>query len=164
MTTHSRAIIPELPRHRAIELGLIQPGAGGALGKLRRPRAQPEHQEQVKLFAWVDGEGANRWPVLAWSYAVPNYHFDKSPKRGAYLKAEGKRAGVPDVVVPVMRGGFGSLYIEMKTPGNRPTTEQAEYHKVLRALGHRVQVCYSAAEAIGEIIHYMLLPSSPSRI
>ena len=66
-----------------------------------------EHAEQVALFKWAEFAAA-RWPELTLMHAIPNGgHRNKIT--AARLKAEGVRAGVPDICLPVARGGWHGL-------------------------------------------------------
>ena len=92
---------------------------------MQRPHVS-EAAEQVAVVEWCD---ANRVPV---------FHIPNGGKRGkseaAYLKRQGVRAGVPDLCVPVARGGYHSLYVEMKVGTNKPTQKQVEWIALLRRL------------------------------
>lgn len=118
-----------------------------------------EHQEQVALFTWAE-YSKGKYPELALLYAIPNA-AKRSLKMGAYMKAEGLKAGVPDVCLPVKKQYFGQmpeyigLYIEMKHGKNKPTAKQIEWHDKLREAGHRVEVCYSWTETRDVIIEYL---------
>jgi hypothetical protein len=125
--------------------------------KKRVPKAlqRSEHDEQVALFAWAQIESTKR-PELALLFAVPNF-ARLSPRWGAYMKAEGKRAGVPDVCLPVPRGRFGALFIEMKVGTNTPSNIQEVWIEALHAAGNYVAVCYSFDNARGVITNYLAL-------
>lgn len=73
-------------------------------------------------------------------YAIPNGGH-RHPATAAKLKAEGVKRGVPDLCLPVPRGGFNGLYLEMKADGGRPTVEQRAWIDALRELGYRAEVC-----------------------
>jgi hypothetical protein len=67
--------------------------------------------------------------------------------------------GVCDLFLPVGRihpdGSANSgLYIEMKTPGNKPTPEQVQFILGVTEQGFKCVVCYSAAEAIQAVNDY----------
>jgi hypothetical protein len=47
------------------------------------------------------------------------------------------------------------LWIEMKVGKNKPTQEQEWWFEKLQENGYRVKVCYSAGEAIDEILDYL---------
>ena len=71
-----------------------------------------ESVEQTRLFQWARME-AGRWPELNLLYHVPN-GGSRHRMEAAHLKQQGVRAGVPDLCLPVARGGCHGLYIEMK--------------------------------------------------
>ena len=73
------------------------------------------------------------------------------------LREEGAKAGYPDVSLPVARGRFHSLAIELKRSdhSNKPTPEQLEWIERLRAYGNCAVVCYGADEAISTIKTYL---------
>ena len=113
----------------------------------------PEHYEQVALFK-LAALHAKRYPELALLYAIPNA-ARRSPRQGAWMKAEGLKAGVPDVHLPIASCGYNGLWIELKVGKNRPTEAQKQWHDALRAMGHKVCVCYSAQAAWDEITGYL---------
>lgn len=79
-----------------------------------------EHAHQVSLFQWIERQ---RFEGVELIHAVPNggaRHIKVAMK----LKAEGTKAGVPDVLWGVARGGFIGLAIEMKYADGNPTKEQ----------------------------------------
>src|SRR5215203_2049252 len=108
-----------------------------------------EHQEQAALIRWATlSTGAH--PELAMLYAIPNGGA-RHPVVAAKLKAEGVKRGVPDLCLPVPRGEYHGLYVELKAAGGRPTVEQRAWITALEALGYRARVCVgweAAREAI----------------
>ena len=101
--------------------------------------AESEHKEQVALFRWAEFAAASR-PELRLLHAIPNGgHRHKAV--AARMKAEGVRRGVPDVFLPIPRGAFAGLYIEMKTRRGRVSDEQRRWIEALRAQGYRAEVC-----------------------
>jgi hypothetical protein len=65
------------------------------------------------------------------------------------------KAGVPDLCLPVPRGQFGSLYIELKTLKGKTTLPQKEYLKLLNRFGNLAVVCFSSSDAINIITQYL---------
>lgn len=93
-----------------------------------------EHQHQVALIDWARRmrlpAGSDIEPgamVADYLLAIPNGGKRSSPREGARLKAEGVKPGVSDLLLPLRRGGFAGLWLEMKAPGNRPTKLQREW-------------------------------------
>ena len=147
-----RSLSPDV---RVIDDGSTSRPAPYRLTEVRTPpaAAASEHDEQAALFAWAAAnEGAH--PELALMFAVPN-GGQRHPAVAAQLKAEGVKAGVPDIFLPCKRGKWGGLFIEMKRRPNRPTQAQDEWIARLRAAGYLVTVEYSAEDAISTIEHYM---------
>jgi len=89
-----------------------------------------ESNEQIALFQWVSYQ-LKRYPELELLYHIPNggHRYATTAKR---LKAEGVKAGVPDLCLPVARGGYYGLYIEMKAGKNKPTDYQGKWQRLLR--------------------------------
>jgi hypothetical protein len=77
------------------------------------------------------------------------------------LKAEGVKAGVWDVFVPVPVGQYHGCYIEMKRPGreNEPSggvsPKQIEFGTEMHRQGYALFVCYSWEQARDAIRSYM---------
>lgn len=112
-----------------------------------------EEQEQIALFEWAAWH-EGRYPELRLLYHVPNGgRRDKAT--AARLKRAGVKAGVPDLVLPVQRGGYAGLYIELKVGKNRPTKLQKAWLERLSEQGYRTAVCYGARETADLIEEYL---------
>jgi len=113
-----------------------------------------ESVEQICLFRWAS---YNRgiMPELELMYHIPNggKRYITTAKR---LKAEGTKAGVPDICLPVSRGGYHGLYIEMKAGKNKTTKNQNEWLEALRIQGYLTAVCYGWVEASELITNYLI--------
>lgn len=117
---------------------------------------QKEENEQTFLFRWAAfAEG--QYPELSLMYHIPN-EGKRSKATGGRLKAQGLKPGVPDVCLPTAHGGYIGLYIEMKVKPNRPTENQKNWLRALRAAGHLTAVAYDWEEAKNLIEEYLKLP------
>lgn len=104
--------------------------------------AGSEHSHQRALFGWLNHAAfTGAVPLAGLCYAVPN-GGKRDPATAARLKAEGVKAGVPDVVYPVPRSRYASLYMELKVKDGRASDAQEWWHAQLRACGHAVAVCW----------------------
>ena len=113
-----------------------------------------EHEEQVALMRLVEMH-LGRWPELGMLYSIPN-GGKRSRITGAILKREGQKAGVPDLCLPVPRGGFHGLYIEMKRQKKAQISpEQVAWLQALNGQGYRAEMCLGAAAAWEVIQDYM---------
>ena len=85
-------------------------------------------------------------------YHIPNEGV-RTKANGARLKAEGMKAGVPDICLPCARGGYHGLYIELKAGKNKPTKKQKEWSADLNAEGYYACVCWGweAAQKVIEM-------------
>lgn len=108
-----------------------------------------ERDHQEALFEWARAKQAEH-PELATLYAVPNGQYRPGERPEAGLKA-----GVPDVCLPVPRGEYGSLYIELKVGSNQPTATQKAWITLLREHGAKAVVCYGWDEAAETITDYL---------
>ncbi|NRA27461.1 MAG: VRR-NUC domain-containing protein [Opitutales bacterium] len=112
-----------------------------------------EHLLQVSMIRWANLQ-ATTIPQLALWYAIPN-GGQRNKVVASKLKAEGAKAGVPDLHLPVARGGCHSLYVETKLPGNKPTYNQRTWHTYLRAEGNRVEMVTSLDQWIELNLDYL---------
>ena len=113
-----------------------------------------EEQEQEQIFQWMRiAQGAE--PDLGMLYAIPNGGF-RTPATAARLKATGVRAGVPDMCLPVPRGKYHGLYIELKKKkGGTVSAAQKSWLLMLERQGYKCSVCHGAEAAIDLIKAYL---------
>ena len=113
----------------------------------------PESNEQQALFQWVE-YAKSRYPELDLLYHIPN-GGKRDKLEAARLKREGVKAGVPDLCLPIARGGFHGLYIELKAGKNTATPLQRQWITALNREGYAAAVCTGweqAAEVIGDYL------------
>lgn len=108
-----------------------------------------EAVEQINLMKWTEYM-SGRYPEIKLLFHVPN-GGSRNRIEAANLKKQGVKAGVPDLFLPVARGGHFGLFIEMKFGKNRTTAQQKEWIKELRDQGYRCEVCYGW-EAASEVL------------
>ena len=115
----------------------------------------PESREQICLFEWAK-INEHKEPALALLFHVPN-GGKRSKTAAVRLKLEGVKAGVPDLVLPVARGGFHGLFIELKEGKNTPTQNQKRWLAALSEQGYCAKVCYGFEGARDAILEYLNL-------
>lgn len=114
-----------------------------------------EHNEQVALMQWwaLACHGLGVPETCLW--AIPNGGFRQLSVAKA-LKAEGVRAGVPDLFLAFPTPLYPGLFIEMKkTKGGRVSDNQKTMIAMLSELGYMAVVCHGWEEARGIIIKYL---------
>lgn len=120
-----------------------------------------EHAHQVALFCWAGNEQAT-YPELMSMFAIPN-GGKRDKIQAANLKAEGVKAGVPDILLPVCRHGFHGLFIELKRLGDtekkqrkgKTSEKQDDFHAMLIANGYVVATCFGFHHAKDTLISYL---------
>lgn len=115
-----------------------------------------EDQEQAWVIQWARRNSDNH-PELILLFHTPNGGH-RSKRQGALLKLTGVRAGVPDLFLPVARGGYHGLFIEMKVADRkkgRVSKEQKQWIDDLITQGYDAKVCYGFEEARGAIVAYL---------
>lgn len=120
---------------------------------------ESEESQQKALFCWA-ALNLNKYPELKWFHHIPNGGF-RAKREAVNLKAAGVKAGVLDLNLPVKRGPWGGLYIEMKrlkfknVKRGGLSEEQKEFIEFARSQGYGVMVCYSWEEARDCLISYL---------
>lgn len=123
-----------------------------ATGK-KTDRVPTEAQEQRWLFQWAAMNAAQR-PELGMLFHIPN-EGRRSPATGARMRREGLKKGVPDLFLPVARGPWHGLFIELKRLGGRPTPDQRAWIDCLRRQGYWADVCCGWQDARDAIEAYL---------
>jgi len=110
-----------------------------------------ETEEQQALFQWVSYQ-LKQYPELAMLYHISN-EGSRNPRRA---KAEGIKAGVPDLCLPVPRGRNHGAYIEMKRrKGGTISQAQKEWMEKLRSQGYAVACCQGWEPAAKFLLDYL---------
>jgi hypothetical protein len=115
-----------------------------------------ESQLQAALFLWASWH-IGKWPDLALMFAIPNGGA-RDTVTGAMLKREGVKKGVPDIFLPVARGPYHGMFIEMKAGKRGKVSANQEYYlNRLAWNGYRAIVCRDTESAIRAVTNYMTL-------
>lgn len=126
-----------------------------------------EAAHQTALFAQA-ALHLKDYPELKWLHASANGgsrgdSVRSRMIRGAQLKAQGVKAGVYDILLPVRRDKYSGFYIEMKKPGKLKTKnqgrsdEQVEFAEFAEAQGFCTVVCDNWEIAWAYIVGYLNL-------
>lgn len=111
-----------------------------------------ESAEQQLLFRWLNFQ-SGKFPELNLAFHIPN-GGSRNKLEAANLKRQGVKSGVPDICLPVPRGRYHGLYIELKRQkGGTTNKNQENWLFKLSLQGYRVEVCkgWEAAAAVIEI-------------
>lgn len=95
-------------------------------------------------------------PEYGLIFAIPNGQY-----RHGQRMEPGLKSGVLDFFVPVMRGGYGGLFCELKVGRNQPSDNQRWWIKQLTAQGYYCCVIWDSVDAVvGEIEAYLALEAA----
>lgn len=119
-----------------------------------KPPVPTEYDEQSALMEWA-AVAQRKFPELEWLHASNN-GVRVTIGTAIKMKKAGMKSGIPDLCLPVARGGFHGLYVEMKRQkGGRVDTDQEVCHAFLRDAGYRVEVCRGWEAAKAAILDYL---------
>lgn len=122
-----------------------------------------EDGHQAALFCWAADElAAGRHPELEWLHSIPN-GGERGKASAGRMKATGVKAGVWDCFLPVRRGGYSGLYVELKKPGRERERNgglqqnQIDFGLFAQRQGYRLQIAYGWQPARDCILSYLAL-------
>lgn len=136
-----------------------------------------ESGHQRALFAAINGivwawklqtTQSPQWDGIDRTWAYPLQYLHSIPNggsrgddarsraiRGATMKAEGVKEGIPDVHLPYPTRRYCGLYIEMKKPGGRASAEQLDFAAYAKHVGYRWELCDTWEKALDVIVSYL---------
>lgn len=114
-----------------------------------------ELQHQIAVIKWSEQPSIrSKWPCLKLLYHNANER-KCSEVTGRLLRMAGLRRGVPDLTLPVPRGTYHGLYIEMKTPTGETSDDQDWWITELIDQGYFCEVCHGWESAVRVLEWYM---------
>lgn len=126
--------------------------------KRRKPPRYLEAIQQAKVIGWKEdmimhSVTTKLYPDLDLLHCSLN-GVPLTSAQAKRAKAQGMRAGILDLSLPVPCGTYYGFYCEMKSADGRLSEDQKDVSQRLAKLGYKVVVCYSAEEAIEAIKSY----------
>lgn len=128
-----------------------------------KKRRQPEYDEQVRFFAFVDVLGELNPDAASsledvWASSSGGLRHKGAAGR---MRAAGQRRGVPDIECMVPNETHHGLFIEMKAGQGRTTTEQRDRLARLTQRGYATKVAWSWQDAGRVLCEYLALTWPP---
>ena len=113
-----------------------------------------EDDHQAALIKWANMQ-ARTTPELGLLLHIPN-GGKRNVREAGRLKAQGVRAGVPDLLLAVPRNGRHGLWIELKAPGRHSVSAaQKQWIEALNKQGYTACVCVGWIQARDTILEYL---------
>lgn len=116
-----------------------------------------EAQHQSYVMKWSEQASIrSKWPCLKLLHHVPN-GGKRDKIEAAHMKQQGVKRGVPDLDLPVPRGKYHGLRIEMKDDSGRTSVDQDWWLGELREQGYFCEVCHGWQSAVRVLEWYLSL-------
>jgi hypothetical protein len=118
-----------------------------------------EGQIQIAIMDWVRANEEEH-PVLKVVYHTPNSFFGTGYGVIMWLKKLGMRKGVYDIIVPISKQGYSSLWIEIKKGKGKLTPEQKMFSELINLYSDnptKFEVFTDADSCINSIKDYLSL-------
>ena len=107
------------------------------------------------MFKWTRQQKIRgKWPELALLFHIKN-ETAEGAGRVAADRIQGVKKGVPDLCLPVARGPYHGLWIEMKSERGRVGSAQTWWITHLNEQNNLAVVCYGWQEAVKVLEWYM---------
>ncbi len=121
--------------------------------------------EQEAFFQWRE-YNLHTYPGIEDMFAIPNgAHLQGDSRRRAMqwarLVRQGAKKGVHDIFLPVPKGQYHGLWMEMKAAKPHRSTiskEQKDWGKRMKDRGYMVRFVYGCEEAIAAVHAYYSAP------
>lgn len=127
--------------------------------RIKRKRVFHEAKEQAHLISWakqayfLDSNGLKR-KLADYLFAIPN-GGSRHALEAANLKAQGVKAGVSDLFLPVPTAEHAGMWIEMKAAGGKATEAQKDWMLKMEGQGYCVGLCFGWTDAAKKIANYV---------
>lgn len=118
-----------------------------------------EHGLQRSFFMHLS-KYLKDYPHLWLAHAIPN-GGSRGKVEASKFKAEGVKAGIPDVFIPIPNFYYHGLYIEFKKKDGCPSEEQRAMILLLIEKGYQVIVVNDLETATFQFENYMLNIDNP---
>lgn len=122
-----------------------------------------EHQDQAQIVTWLKAAGLwDKYGIFSVPNGIPLPGSQKARSRIInYMKREGMRPGVADMVFPVARGGYFGMYLEMKRKtGGELSEEQRRFIGIVEMNGYFTAVPNGYDDAMRIIEDYLSWPET----
>lgn len=124
--------------------------------KVRSLQTPKEKDEQIAIFQWA-ALYKTHWgkPLNDYMFAIPN-GGTRNIREAVSLKAQGVKAGIPDIFIAIPANGYSGMFMELKRIKNwRLSTKQTEWIERLKEIGYKCVVANGFDKAIEMITQYL---------
>lgn len=116
-----------------------------------------EYQVQLAYLDWAELQKHKGNPLSLYIHHSPN-GGKRDAREGKYFREMGVKAGYPDLIIDIAKGGYHGMRIELKRSDNdKESDNQKERIALLIEEGYYAVVCKGVDTAIAETAAYMKL-------
>lgn len=126
--------------------------------KSEKERTNPQYKEhwvQVRLFYNLEVEYPVEFEVV---YAVPNGGL-RAGKTAAMMMYEGQKTGTPDIAIPIPKGKYHGMFLEVKTETGTVSKVQKDKLAMYSELGYYAVSAKGFKACWSELVRYFGLPA-----
>ena len=145
MREQKRAITPTEAKRSLQALAILSGKSEPSNLKQPQKKEQREAKIQTELFKWAE-LSAGRYPELKLMFHIAN-KGKRSSVSEYHLKQQGMKKGLPDLCLPVARGQYHGLYLELKAEGGRLQDSQRVWIDDLNKQGYKAVIAFGFDEA-----------------
>ena len=124
--------------------------------KTPKKKKHKEHNHQKAIFELAKGY-ERKFPELQ-LMTGSMVGMNLTPQQARWAKDAGTKPGFPDIRLPVARGQWFNLYIELKTMEGQASPKQKKVKALLEAEGSLVLFIRGHEDAWNAIIKYLSMP------
>jgi hypothetical protein len=124
-------------------------------GVTQKTMCPSEHDIQASIFEWSLWM-AGKYPELQMLNGSLN-GVRLTIGQAVKAKRAGMKKGFPDIFLPIPRGKYHGLFIELKKPGSYPTPEQKLWVKALRGQNYFADILVGGSFTESVIVRYLEL-------
>ncbi|QFT40043.1 VRR-NUC domain protein (plasmid) [Vibrio sp. THAF191c] len=114
-----------------------------------------EHWLQVRIFYTLEVDYPDEYEF---AFAVPNGGH-RSKRSASLISYEGQKKGTPDVFIPIPKGIYHGMFLEVKTEKGTASKDQKSKAELYRQMGYYVVIAKGYDACMAQLTQYFALPS-----
>lgn len=114
-----------------------------------------EHWLQVRLFYTIEIQYPSEYEFV---FAIPNGGY-RTPRAASLMKYEGQKKGTPDVFIPIPKGIYHGMFLEVKTEKGTVSKEQKGKMERYQQMGYYVVAAKGFDACMEQLVNYFALPT-----
>lgn len=122
--------------------------------KERNDTKLAEHWLQVRLFYTLEVNYPKEYEFI---FAIPNGGH-RTARAASLMMYEGQKGGTPDIFIPIPRGSYHGMFLEVKTDKGNASAKQKVKLALYERMGYYTVVAKGFDACVGHLERYFFLP------